>query len=306
MTDDPSSGRDELAEARQLMEQKDQEIRRLRERLEQDRFAEDFRDALTLAAAAGTIGSPVKHQTLVDSIVRTAAHVIGAQAASLFLIDEQAEELVFEVAIGPKAEEVKKFRVPIGQGIAGLVAMSGQPMAVSNADEDPRLFENISQKIGYEPESILCVPLFYEDRVIGVLEMLDKAGARSFAPQDMEALGLFAQQAAVALELSISYSELAPLIAQILASLGEDPRQPGRKMSLLERSGAFADQMTLEPAHRGTVELAELVQRIAWEGEDAREACRSILRSFADFLAARDGGRSILEGGAGPDLAELS
>ena len=145
-----------------------------------ERLAAYFRDALTLAATAGTIGSPVTHARLLEMIVETAAHVISARSAALFLLDDEAHELVFEVALGTKAEEAKKYRIPLGHGIAGLVAVSGQPMAISDAQSDPRLAADVAEGIGYIPQSILCMPLFYGDRIIGAIELLDKEGASSF------------------------------------------------------------------------------------------------------------------------------
>jgi signal transduction protein with GAF and PtsI domain len=113
-----------------------------------------------LAAAASTIAALVTHSRLLEMIVETAAHAISARAAALFFIDEEAQELVFEVALGSKAEEAKKFRVPLGHGIAGLVAVSGQPMAVSDAESNPHQAADIARSVGYTPQSILCVPLF--------------------------------------------------------------------------------------------------------------------------------------------------
>src|ERR687893_1907580 len=107
-------------------------------------------------------------------IVGTAAGVFPSRSAALFLIDEEVEELVFQVALGPEAEQVKDLRVPLGHGIAGLVAVSGQPMAVSDAGSDPRQAADIAQSVGYTPGTILCVPLFYDDEIIGVLELLDR------------------------------------------------------------------------------------------------------------------------------------
>ena len=167
-------------------------------------------------SAAGTIASPVTHARLLQLIVETAADVIGARAGALFLVDEAHNELTFEVAIGPKAAEVKRIRVPHGQGVAGLVAASGQPMAIADAGSDPRHASDIAQQIGYYPETILCVPLFYGDRLTGVLELLDKDGAPAFSAADMNTLGLFANQAAVAIEQSRTHRNLAALLAELL------------------------------------------------------------------------------------------
>ena len=115
------------------------------------------------------------------------------------------------MAIGSRAAEVKRFRVPLGHGIAGIVAASGQAMAIRDAAQDPRLASDIADSVGYVPETVLCVPLFYGDNVIGALELLDKEGG--FTAGDMEALGLFANQAAVALQLSRTYENVAGLLS---------------------------------------------------------------------------------------------
>jgi len=209
-------------------------------------------------------------------IVATAAQVLRARAGALLLVDEETEELVFEVAVGGEAEEVTRFRVPIGHGIAGHVAATGQPIAVSEAAADPRAAADIAEQVGYRPDSILCVPLFYDDEVVGVLELLDKADGSSFTPDDMESLGLFANQAAVAIEQSRLHTTLGALIADVLRSreLG-----PGAE--------AFARRASEDPSSRQALALAQLVQEIARAGERETQACRAILESFAEYLRTR-------------------
>lgn len=287
MDDDPQSGHNGVPEeARQTIEQQAAQIERLERQLADARFAEELRQALMLSGTAGTIAAPVKHTRLLEMIVETAAHVIWARAGALFLIDEEAQELVFEVALGQKAEEVKKFRVPLGHGIAGLVAVSGQPMAISDAGADSRQASDIAQQVDYKPQSILCVPLIYNDRIIGVLELLDKEGAPSFSPEDMDALYLFANQAAVAIEQSRTQHNLSALLTGVLGSLDSVPE--GQKQWLQDRATAFAtsieDQNT---AYRQALELARLVQEIISLGEDEAKLCRSILQHFAEYLRTR-------------------
>jgi GAF domain-containing protein len=274
-----------LALARQTVERQQQEIEYLERRLADERFAQDLKEAMTLAASTGAIASPVSHSRLLEMIVETAARVIFARAAALFLIDEEAEELIFEVALGSKAEEVRKFRVPLGHGIAGLVAVSGQPMAVSDAESDPRQAADIARSVGYAPQSILCVPLFYNEQVIGVLELLDKEGAPSFSATDMEDLGLFADQAAVAIEQSRTNRNLAALLGEVLESLGET--NDGRSQGLKERARAFAEGLEEDAAFSQALDLARLVQEIAHQGENEMRGCHTILRGFAEYLRSR-------------------
>ena len=276
---------DELEAARADVERLEREVERLRRRLDDERFAEDLRDSVTLAAAAGTIGSPVKHARLIEMIVETAAAVIGARAGSLFLIDLATDELVFEVAIGPEADRIEGFRMPMTQGIAGLVATSGQPMAVSDARENPRVFKEIGDRVKHHPESILCVPLFYGDRVIGVFEMIDKVAGSSFTGEDMRVLGMFANQAAIAIELSRTYRHVMPLMVELLAALGET--DPARRIVLAERGTAFAMDLEDEISYQEAIDLAKLVQEIAWRGDEERVAVLTILRGFADYLRTR-------------------
>jgi len=248
------------------------------------RFAASLREALSVAESAGTIGARVTHPDLLRMIVATAAQVLRARAAALLLVDDATEELVFEVAVGGQAEGVKELRVPLGHGIAGHVAVTGQPIAVSDAGTDPRAAKDIAERVGYRPESILCVPLFYDDEVIGVLELLDKENGASFTTDDIESLGLFANQAAVAIEQSRLHSNLGALIGDVLRTVGngEDTRR-----ELAADASAFASRVEQDPTSRQAVALAALVQEIASAGEREATACRAILESFAGYLRAR-------------------
>jgi GAF domain-containing protein len=262
------------------------EIARLQGELAGEQFARELRKALTLAAATGAIAAPVSHTRLLEMIVETAAQVIGARAASLFLVDEQAQELVFEVALGQKAAEVKHFRVPLGHGIAGLVAVSGQPIAISDAQSDPRHAVDIARSVGYVPQSILCIPLFYDEQVIGVLELLDKEGAPAFSASDTTALGHFANLAAVAIEQSRTHRNLGALLGEALHSLSGGGAETQRH--LRQDAEAFTAALAGDDlAYRRALELAMLVQQIAGQGEHELALCRTVLEGIVAYTRAR-------------------
>lgn len=288
----PGDGEDELAALRQRLADQGEEIAHLRRQLADQTFVDDLREALTLGTTAGLIVSPVGYTRLLEMIVETAAHVIAARAAALFLLDPAGQDLVFQVAIGGGGEAVKKFRVPLGHGIAGLVAVSGQPMLVSNADTDPRQATDIARAVGYAPQSILCVPLFLEDEVIGVLELLDKIDTPSFAVEDVQSLGLFANQAAVAIELSRTNQNLGVLLEEVVTSLGGLPEE--RRERLRQEAGDFITNMEdMDVRYRRALDLAQWVQQIAGHGDNEALACQKILRDFAEYLQSR------------PDMASL-
>jgi GAF domain-containing protein len=276
---------EELARQQATIERQAAEIERLRRFVDDESMVRELREAVRLSVTAEAISAPVSHTTLLDMIVATAADIIGANAAALFMIDREEEVLIFEVALGEKAEEVKKFKVPLGHGVAGLVALTGQPMAVSDTEKDDRDAADIAEAVGYIPKNILCVPLFYSDQVIGVLELLDKEGAAHFSPEDMEALGLFANQAAVAIEQSRNHGRLEALVTGFIQSLGGIPES--QRQSLAERAAGFASSISNDPVYLRSLELARLVQEIVGQGDREAEACQGILQSFAAFLRSR-------------------
>lgn len=273
---------DALTEARRTIEWQEQEIERLRSRGAENRISEDLRHALSLASLTATIAAPSEHGRLLQSIVETAARVIPSDAASLFLIDSTTEELIFEIALGQKAEEVKSFRVPLGHGIAGLVAVSGQPMTVSDVEHDPRHASDVSQQIGYTPHSILCCPLVYNDEVIGVLELLDRKGAPAYSPEDIETLWYFANQAAIALELSRTSRSLSRLITAAMQATSSRLDESGMSGAL-----RFVENLEEDRVYRRALELADLVREIAWRGEDELLLCEGVLRDFIRYLTSR-------------------
>src|SRR4030067_1436398 len=127
-------------------------------------------------------------------------------------------------------DEILRVRILIDRGIAGYVANTGQPIAIPNAQQDPRFNQEFAKSTGYVPRSILATPLIIGDRVIGVMEVLDKISAPSFGMQDMELLGVFAQQAAIAIDQSQQMDELGRAVLhgidQLLENNGSDRPPP--------------------------------------------------------------------------------
>jgi putative methionine-R-sulfoxide reductase with GAF domain len=284
----PDSGDDRLREAQATIERQADEIARLQDQLGAADLVRELRTALALASIAETIAAPAdfSHTRLLELIVETAAAVIGARSASLFLIDEATQELVFAVALGPEAPTVKELRVPLGHGIAGLVAVSGQPIAVSDADADPRQAADVARQIGYTPKAILCVPLLYEDHIIGVIELLDRLDGAAFSARDMTTLGLFANQAAIAIIQSRTRASGVALVRDLIVSF--NPASPD-ETPLHERLEAFLSARAGSDGaeYQQALALATLVQEIVWHGDRESEACRAILQSFAGYLRGR-------------------
>lgn len=267
------------------------EIGRLRRQIAEDRFAQDLRDALQTASTAAAIGAPVSYSRLLHTIVATAADIIDAKSALLCLVDPDSEELVFEAAFTDGDGEPKKVRVPLGDGVAGLVARTGQPMAISDTEDDDRDADDIAAAMGFRPRNILCVPLSFQDNIIGVLELLDKQGAEAFSVADMEAIGLFANLAAITIEQSRNHSRVGAMVADLIRAVDGSPDYD--RHGLTQRALAFTADLGRQTGFRNSLALARLVQEIVHSGDDATEAVKGILGSFVAFLRSREATASV-------------
>lgn len=136
---------------------------------------------------------------LLELILESGTRIMRAQASSLLFLDERKQKLYFKVATGLKKEEIKQFEINVGQGIAGHVAKTGQPLLIEDVARDRRWYRNISEKIGYKTKSIACTPMKMDDRVIGVIQFINKADGGSFQKSDLDLLAVFADLAALAI-----------------------------------------------------------------------------------------------------------
>ncbi|MBI4769925.1 MAG: GAF domain-containing protein [Chloroflexi bacterium] len=247
------------------------------------RLAEQLRRLLQAIEASGHALLPGSNRELLQSIVDAAARIFGAAAASIALVDETRQVLEFKVSYGVGNENVVGMRVPLDQGIAGYVALTGQPMAISNVQQDARFNQGFAQTTGYVPRSILAMPLLLGDRVIGVMEVLDKINAPSFAMQDMELLGLFARQAAIAIDQSQQFDLIGQALVcglkQLLAA------RPGSELG--EIAEALEAPTGDEARARDLLALADLFNAIGALGEAERQTCLKILRAFAEYGHSR-------------------
>jgi GAF domain-containing protein len=256
-------------------------------------FAEQLRQALVRMAAAGQLTAPVAHTDVLDLIVGTAAQVLGAQAASLYLIDRATDELVFEVALGESAARARKFRVPVGQGIAGWVAQTGEVALIPDASQDPRFAVNIARSIGYIPKSVLCIPLRAGEAVIGVVQLFDKGSGAPFTADDQALLEEFAVQAAVAIEQSRAVRDVCELFGVVLAGLvPEGSGDTAERGALAAHARAFAERTTELPQYLDALRITQLVSEISRPGPEGRHLCQELLNSVAEYTLGREGERA--------------
>lgn len=136
---------------------------------------------------------------LLQLIIETSTKVMKAKASSLLLLDNKAQKLYFKIATGKKKKEVKKYGVNLGQGIAGYVAETGEPLLIPDVAKDERWYKKISESIGFQTRSIACVPMKIEGKVIGVVEIIDREDGRPIQEEDLRVLTTFAGLASTAI-----------------------------------------------------------------------------------------------------------
>ena len=158
-------------------------------------------DDLRSAVAAGVFGAEKDYRELLQSIVEVARAIFRAKASSIFLLDEESDELVFEAVAGEGSDSLVGQRFPSSTGIAGFVLVSRQPLVIEDVLQDPRFSRETAESTGFVPKGLMAVPLLHEERVLGVLEVLDRPSDARFTLAEMDLLGLFANQAAIALDL---------------------------------------------------------------------------------------------------------
>lgn len=248
--------------------------------INEEKLSEQLQRLLISIEAGGRAILPRSNDTLLSSIVEAAAKIFGAAAASILLVNEEEEALEFKVAFGPSEQDLVGTKFPYDKGIAGYVFMTGMPIATSNVREDKRFNQDFAKSTGYVPNSILATPLISsEDKVIGVMEVLDKISATSFDMKDMELMGLFAQQASMAIEQSQQIDEVQDAMVRALNNLIKaDKSKPSPELhTVLDESLDMQDQKM------DLLELADLFNQISALGEAERKACIQILEVFANM-----------------------
>jgi Nif-specific regulatory protein len=148
-------------------------------------------------------------RVLLSRIMESAERLIGSDASSLLLVDSGTKQLYFEIALGDKGDDVKKYILEMGEGIAGWVAVNNRSLVVNDAENDPRHFSLIGEDTGYKTRNLIAVPLRAKDEVIGVLEVINKSDGDNFNDEDLRFLEVLADQASIAIQNARDFGQLS-------------------------------------------------------------------------------------------------
>ncbi len=144
---------------------------------------------------------------LLTKIIEFATKLTAGEASSLLLVNPENNKLYFEIALGSKGADVKRFSLKKGEGIAGWVYENNRSLIVNDVSTDNRFYADISKKINFTTTSIVAVPMQVKEKCIGVIEIINKQNRQKFNEEDLQWLEIFATQAGIAIQNARSFQQ---------------------------------------------------------------------------------------------------
>ena len=166
------------------------------------------RELYTLLKFSALINSSLEIESVLNNAMRWAEEFINAEASSIYELDEVNDELFIRLARGEKKDPVKSIRLKVGEGIAGWVVQSCQPIVVHDVHNEEKFSDKYDKITGFNTRSLICVPLTLRGKAIGAIQVLNKKSREPFSNADLEILTSMSHQIAVAMENAKLYQRL--------------------------------------------------------------------------------------------------
>lgn len=233
-------------------------LKRIEERVER----------LALLSQLGQIlNSTLNHQEVRRRAMEAATRLMKAEVGSLLLVDEEKHQLYFEVVLGDREEDIKKITLNLGEGIAGWVAENGKPLIVNAPEKERRFFKGVDERTDFRTRNLICVPVKVKEKVIGVLEAINKQKGENFDQEDLSLFTSLADQVAIALDNARLYQELEEVFFQTAESLADaiekrDPYTGGHTQRVNLYSSAIARYLQLNPMERKWLKITSVLHDI--------------------------------------------
>lgn len=141
------------------------------------------------------VGSREDLMEMINEILLVALEAAASNNGSVLLYDREEDELVFAAVRGAREKELLHYRIPADQGIAGWVGQHMRPVLVPDVRDDDRWSAAVDQSVGFHTCSLMAVPLVIEDRLLGVMELVNSRAENEFRARDLELFLLVARLA---------------------------------------------------------------------------------------------------------------
>lgn len=177
-----------------------------------DRPARWDEELATLVEIGKALTSSLNLKEVLDVIMGKVGSLLKPKLWSLLLVDRESNELYFEIVVSPVAEELKRVRLKMGEGIAGWVALHGEPLLIADAQSDDRFARQIDQQVDFSTRSLICVPLMVRGQVLGVIELVNSLEDRGYGESELHIIAMIADYAAIAIDNARNYQRVCELV----------------------------------------------------------------------------------------------
>ncbi|MFC6334417.1 PP2C family protein-serine/threonine phosphatase [Paenibacillus septentrionalis] len=162
----------------------------------------------TILSMSLQLSSTVERRQLLALIMEKTTTALGAEGSSIILMDHESGDLYFEVATGNSAEEVKKIRLPAGEGIAGWVQIHGKSVLIPDVSQDFRWSNKVQNETEVVTRNMLCAPIFSNGTLLGVIQVINKKNNGRFKAYELDLLEQLSAPIAMSLENMMLYEAL--------------------------------------------------------------------------------------------------
>ncbi|MDH7499998.1 MAG: response regulator, partial [candidate division NC10 bacterium] len=251
----------------------------------------------TLNEVGKVLNSTLELETILNLVMERVKEMMKVEAGSLLLFDETTQELVFEVALGPSAAQLKGMRLAPSQGIAGWVFQHGQPLLIPDVASDSRFYRKVDETTGFTTKSMICVPLQVKEKMMGVIQVINKLDGRAFDVSDLDLLMAIAVHTSAGIEnarlfkdLQLAYQDIKTKQEQLARSEHEKLKALGEMaagvahdfnntiQAILARVQLLQDQTSDEEM----VRWLKVVEQAALDGADTVRRIQEFARVRTD------------------------
>jgi signal transduction histidine kinase len=222
------------------------------------------RQLATLNDISLTIASTLDLDRLLERVVASAVDVLGAEAGSLYLVDDETGEYVFRVAVGPVGQNLVGMRIQPGRGFVGEAIERGRAVIVHDVQNDSRWFKGTDDQTGFDTRSLITVPLRLKDKAVGAIQLLNKRDGSRFAEDDQNLLTALAAPAAISIENARLFTQTDQALAARVEELSIMQRIDRELNTSLDIQQVMA--LTLDWAMKQTRAVAGSVSILTDEG----------------------------------------
>ncbi len=166
------------------------------------------RELATILRSSALINSSLNFEQVLDNTMKWAEEFMGAEASTVYELEDRSNELVVRLARGEKKGSVERITLKVGEGIAGTVVKTGKPMVIQDVSQEKKFTDKIDRITGFQTKSAICVPLLLRNRPIGALQVINKKSGEPFNRSDLEILFAIAQHVSIAMENANLYRRL--------------------------------------------------------------------------------------------------